>query len=756
MTNNEHKKIGKDTAADAKRKVLKAKKKILKSEKLKGSINQDNKDDLVNPDTMLPKHNQIADLIMQENKIKTVADPDTDPELMYIFRDGYYIRAEETLKELINSTYKNEINTLYKKVEKSIKEKAGNSPGWLTELYRQVKIAINNGCSTHLVNEAMNAIRRQTFVDESTINPKNHIPFQNGNMNIATWELEEHNPDLFFIWQIKANYDPALSKMRLAPKFYKYLLDVYHPLDIPMVLQYLGYSLYPKFPAHKVLAIVGKEGMGKGVITRILDGLLGAGYMSMDLKRLLTSDKFQFSGIKNANVVGDSEVDRKFKKGTVLSFRNFNNLFGSDPLYLEEKFREGEKGKLSVKGIFLSNLPVFSINDAAAFRRLMPIQVKTERSTRDIADIEQIILEERDAIVSILIRYLKALERQNWIFSNQLVNDSVSDLWDHFANSIQYFIDENLIYQEGKELKVDDTYNAYAAWCKAIGMEPAKKQSFTSYVGKTYPKRKVGSRVSRYYVFSNCTMEDNEENTENQDKLDTGKIDIQPSKINAGRCNRYGVQLWYQPLYYLRAGESNSKKCYNNREPSWTRGNASFRTNETWAYELKKHVSNLNKSPRNETIAKNDKKSNQEEKEKEPETVEISPEIKEKAIKKLSLLPDDSYKEVWDKLKVINFLSEILTKDQSKRVITELKKEGKITEEGNSLKRATIFYKSKTEYKGQCREYFKHGDSHFYKLYALNINDTSKEWLSWLLTSEQIGESQYNTLKTASEKEVAK
>ncbi len=648
-SNNEKSIENKDTGNEAKKKLLKAKRKILKSEKRKRLIDEDNKSDLVGPDTMLPKHNQIADLLMKENKIKTVADPDTDPELIYIYRNGYYIRGEEILKELINSTYNNEINTFYKKIEKTTNEKAGESPEWLIDLYKHVKIAINNGCSTHLVNEAMNAIRRQTFVDESDINPKTHIPFQNGNLNIATWELEPHNPDLFFIWQIKANYEPALSKMSLAPKFHKYLLDVFYPLDIPMVLEYLGYSLYPKFPAHKVLAIVGKEGMGKGVITRILDGLLGVGYMSMDLKRLLTSDKFQFSGIKNANVVGDAEVDRKFKKGTVLSFRNFNNLFGSDPLYLEEKFHEGEKGKLSIKGIFLSNLPVFNINDAAAFRRIMPIQVKTERATSDISDIDQIILQERDAIVSILIKCLKVLERRNWIFINQLKNDSVSELWDHFANSIQYFIDENLIYLDGAQLKVDDTYNAYAAWCKAIGMEPAKKQSFTSYVGKTYPKRKVGSRVSRYYVFSNCTMEDNEENTENQDKLDTGKIDIQPSKINTGRGDRYGVQLWYQPLYYLRAGESNSKKCYNNWEPSWTQGNASFKTNETRASEQKKHVSNLNKSPRNETIAKNEKKSNQEEK-KEPKTIETNTENLNREITK------DLIEEIREKLAIEKFI----------------------------------------------------------------------------------------------------
>lgn len=558
-----------DTAKTAKKKLLKAKRKNLKSQKLKSSIEENNTNDSVGPDTLLPRHNQVADLIMKENHIKTIADPGNDREPVYIYKDGYYIRAEETLKELINSTYINEITRNYTDAEKKLKKEAGNSSGWLTELYRKSKAALNRGCTTNLVNEAMNAIRRQTFVDESEINPKTHIPFQNGNLNIATWELEAHNPDSFFVWQIKANYDPSLAKMSMAPKFQKYLLDVFYPLDIPMVLEYLGYCLYPKFPAHKVLDIVGKEGMGKGVITRILDGLLGVGFMSIDLNRLLTAQQFQFSGIEKANVVADAEVNRKFKKGTVVSFRNFNNLFGSDPLYIEKKFHEGEKGKLSVKGIFLSNLPVFNINDAAAFRRKMPIQVKTERKTKDIPDIDKIILEERDAIVSILIRYLKALERRSWIFSNELENDSVSELWDHFANSIQYFIDENLIYQEGAQLKVDDTYNTYVAWCKTIGMEPVKKQSFTSYVGKVYPKRNAGPRGNRYYVFSNCTMENNDDTPENQDKLEMQTNEAKPVKNKFDRFNRYGVHLKYK----TPPGRPNIAAYSQNKETNETTDN---------------------------------------------------------------------------------------------------------------------------------------------------------------------------------------
>lgn len=646
----------KDTAEDAKKKLLKAKRKNLKSQNLKSSIEQNNTNDSVGPDTLLPRHNQVADLIMKENKIKTIADPDNDREPIYIYRDGYYSRSEEILKELITSTYSNKINSLYKEGEKLLKEKAGNSPGWLTELYRNLKAAINKGCSTNLVNEAMNAIRRQTFVDESTINPKTHIPLQNGNLNIATWELETHNPDLFFVWQVKANYDPALAKMSMAPKFQKYLLDVFHPLDIPMVLEYLAYCLYPEFPAHKVLAIVGKEGMGKGVITRILDGLLGVGFMTIDLNRILTAQQFQFSGIEKANVVADAEVNRKFKKGTVVSFRNFNNLFGSDPLYIEKKFHEGEKGKLSVKGIFLSNLPVFNINDAAAFRRIMPIQVKTERATRDISDIDQIILAERDAIVSILIRYLKALERRQWIFSNQLENDSVSELWDRFANSIQYFVDENLIYLEGAQLKVDDTYNIYVAWCKTIGMEPAKKQSFTSYVGKVYPKRNAGPRGNRYYVFSNCTIEDNDDNPATQDKLEMQTKDVKPVKNKSNRFNRYGVQLRYKTppgrrdiAVYSQNKESKEKTDNSTENSTSDSTTTDYKIDDLPAGHVKDEITHDKEDLENENAKANEEAKRQEEK-REPQPVETLPDTANQEITK------DFIEEIREKLASEKFI----------------------------------------------------------------------------------------------------
>jgi len=46
---------------------------------------------------------------------------------------------------------------------------------------------------------------------------------------------------------------------------------------------------------------------------------------------------------------------------------------------------------------------------------------------------------------------------------------------------------------------------------------------------------------------------------------------------------------------------------------------------------------------------------------------------------------------------------------------------------------------------------FKHGDSYYYKISALAINDNSKEWLSWVIQSIGITENEFKTLKGAGE-----
>ena len=58
MANKENRKIGKDTAEDAKKKLLKAKKKNLKSQKLKNSVKENNTNESVGPNTMPPRHNR--------------------------------------------------------------------------------------------------------------------------------------------------------------------------------------------------------------------------------------------------------------------------------------------------------------------------------------------------------------------------------------------------------------------------------------------------------------------------------------------------------------------------------------------------------------------------------------------------------------------------------------------------------------------------------------------------------------------------
>lgn len=505
-------------------------------------------------DIFYPGPLDIAGILQKSHKYWTVVNHDDDREKIFQYEEGIGVRCEdwlkaaahqEFLKQFIDNEEKASI-ALEKLNEEDEPDK--QTLDRLQKVIARCQKGLHEGPSTHEINEVLNIIRRETFIDSTLMNPKTHIPFRNGLLNIRTWKLEPFSSDHFFTWRAEANYLEDLAtriSLNNCPLYKQYLLDTFYPLDIPQILEYNGYCLYPAFPTAKTDFRIGKEGIGKGVEARILEALLGTGYGTVDLNKLLTSDRFQFSGIRERNLLCDAEINTKFRRGTVRSWRNFNNLFGTDTIYNEQKFKEGENEHPFSKGLFLGNLPLFPNDNLAAFRRMLLKQTKPGRSNSDIKDIHKLILEkERDQIATLFVKYLRILERNDWIFFNELTIDSTASMWQQFADPVGNFMDEAVTYSEGSETKVDDGYEIFSKWCFSKGIPKVPRQTFASRIGKSYPKRKAGQRNDRYPVFTNCKIEEVIP-VGKQEKLDTGQNE-QGSPIEGfSRYTRYGVPLEY-------------------------------------------------------------------------------------------------------------------------------------------------------------------------------------------------------------------
>ena len=455
----------------------------------------------------MPGTEDIVREILKHEAIKTVKEYDTDRESMYLYvkptynkltselmnplHAGIYVRGEDEIKVIIDKTYEKVIKEMIALCDKLIAEEGDDDDTWAklrAILYRNL---IHDGTTNHKVMEAMQNLRRKTFVDRKTMNPDGFIPLKNGLLSMADWTLHNFVASKFFTWKVRGTYDPSVTSLTQTPLFLKFLNESYPDNSIQTLLDYMAYSLYPSFPRQKVLVIVGPPRIGKGTIANLMQKILNEGFGRISLMKLLIPDnKFSLQGIEGKRLLVDTEIKREFKKNT--DFDVVNSLFGGDPLPLERKYHQEFTYVSKSAGLLIGNLPLFRVNNTAFLSRLVIITTREKREFKEVPNMAELIFDsEGDLIVSLLLNRLRSLILRNFKFSNELTNDEYAELWELLSDSTQAFVEEGLIDSKTNS-EVDDIYNFYVEdYCKGKGIPPESKHVFVSRVGKVYPKKQV-------------------------------------------------------------------------------------------------------------------------------------------------------------------------------------------------------------------------------------------------------------------------
>ncbi len=547
-------------------------------------------------ETYFPGPIHIVETLNLKFKFRTVPEIGTDKESVYYYNGQIFERGEEIIKSEAQKEYIRQWEEMY-----DLALDSGDSA-----IQTRLKSALNSGPTANQINEVLAMIRRTTFTTEA-MNPPSHIPFKNGLLNLQTRKIEKFSADLFFTYQINANLLTdryiTLKDTRL---FANLLNTAFYETDIPMVLSYFAYTFYPDLPAHRVLFILGRERIGKGTSVRILEQLMPKGQGSISLARLLTSERFQFSGIEGKNLLIDSEAKRKFKRGTILEWSAFCNLFGKDNLNLEPKGKEARDYLSSAKGIFLGNLPFIQVDSPPAISRIIVVETRNDRPKREIKDLDKIIMaSEKDQIATLLMQVLFHLIDRDFNFPGQLTDESTNAIMEQLADPVEFFIEDVTEPDDAESVTVDDAYSRFMQWCNSKGIPIIARQTFVKRFGFTYPKKRLGPRGNRYYAFMGCILveEDVDLNMENKNKVGHGADSPETMKINASRERYRRVQHASSYLHVRREEKNNNS---NNKKYTLTKLDTGFITSRIHgdkASESKNPVSNLSEDfTRNEQI----------------------------------------------------------------------------------------------------------------------------------------------------------
>lgn len=475
---------------------------------------------------------EITDALTKIYNFMTIRNPEARNENIFYFNGQIYERAEELIKT--------EAHYEYLKQWKEMAERTSENSEYST-LNAKLNRYLHAGPTSFHINEVIETIRRTRFTDE-TMNPPGFIPFKNGLLNLKTRKLEPFSRDYFYTYQVNANYLENHITLYDVPMFSNLLNTVFYPKDIPMVLSYFGYSFYPDLPAQKTLFILGRERIGKGTTIRVLQGLMPKGSGSISLARLLTGEKFQYTGIEGNNLLVDSESRRRFRHDSVLDWSAFCNLFGGDKISIEPKGKEAHDYISKAKGIFLGNLPFIPIYDPPTIARILLVETKNERPKTAIKEYDKKIIEkEGDAIATLLMQVLFKLIDRDFEFPGQVSDDETAAKFELLSDPVRFFIEDRTEHDEGSTVRSDEAYSLFEKWLKIKGIPHIASHTFMQRFGKEYPRKRAGTRKNRYYIFTNCMIIDDDSDDVKQ--LGHGDNSQETLKYGDSGDKKDGVQV---------------------------------------------------------------------------------------------------------------------------------------------------------------------------------------------------------------------
>ena len=122
------------------------------------------------------------------------------------------------------------------------------------------------------VDETLAHIQRANYIEREEINKfTNKIPIKNGYFNFVTHDVEPFTPEEILTYKLNVTYYPEAK----CPNFLKFIAEIMHSEDIPLIQEIMGYCLLPAMPFHKLFWFYGIGRNGKDRIILTLEHILG-------------------------------------------------------------------------------------------------------------------------------------------------------------------------------------------------------------------------------------------------------------------------------------------------------------------------------------------------------------------------------------------------------------------------------------------------------------------------------------------------
>ena len=312
----------------------------------------------------------------------------------------------------------------------------------------------------------------------------NYIPVNNGLYNLETDELEDFDPDKFFMAKLPVDYDPEAE----CPKIKEFLHDILKEEDIPRIQEFIGLSIYRDYFIKKAAMLYGSKHNGKTKFLNLLEEFLGEKNIAgVTLHKLIKNqfaphdlygnlanlcDEMPARELKNAEMfkklTGDGIVRAEEKHKGAFYFHNYATLFfhANSLPKVEGKDFTGEGG-----GAFWDRWEI--IKFPYTFVKNPDNEMEKEKDPNILKKI--VTDEELSGLLNWAIKGLKRLKK-NQEFTETQSGEEIKNEWISKTDSLKAFKKEYVEKEEGYFVTFANFEEAYKKYCSREDREVESPQ----------------------------------------------------------------------------------------------------------------------------------------------------------------------------------------------------------------------------------------------------------------------------------------
>ncbi len=377
---------------------------------------------------------------------------------------------------------------------------------------KDIQRFINKNILDTIIDDLMVDTRIQ--IDSQELNPEYLINLKNGIFNLKNLQFisDKSQCNKLFTYIIDANYQTNIQEKN-SPNFSNFLTTAFQNDNElqQYFLENMGFLLSSVNNLRKVVIFLGEHASGKSSMARFISKLIFPNDLVSHVNFQDISSRFSTYEIATAKLnIGDEMIKSKLK-----NLAKFKSITAGENIMVEQKCKNPIKIKPNVRQLYTANdLPEFDDgNILAIFDRLniVPFNISIPRCQRNLSLVND-LLTEKDAIISIVLKYFANVYRSNGVFSTPKDVLNLHKIYLNDINSIQIFFTKHIKFDEqSKGISTKELYHQYYQFCMEEDFTLKSSKVFSEMILRTFKnieRKKIRVGEKTFNAFTKLKYKD--------------------------------------------------------------------------------------------------------------------------------------------------------------------------------------------------------------------------------------------------------